>query len=481
MKKRIQIKALLLSAGITASLITPLPAFAVEDIPDESAADSAFTDDAVYSDSADSDSYTNADTDIYTDTYTDSYSDSYTESGSDAETTSGGDEAPEEETSSPDNTQISASWPQGPELSSESALLLEDETGTILFSKNPSMSVQTGSPVKIMTALVALENSSLTDSVTVTATGASGVSDSSANISLSEGEVLTMEDCLHGILLASANDAALQVAEQVSGSVDAFVEQMNQKAAALGCTNTTFTNPTGLPDENQVTTAHDLALITKAALDNENFRKISSAAEYTIPATDYHEARTLTNNFSLLQPEGESYYDGCIGGKEGYTQESLSTLACGAARQDTTLIAIVLKGEDTVTDSEAAALLDFGFDSFQKVKKEEGPQVLEGGTAVIPSSASVDDIQVVSSEKSDGTHQEYYFENTLVGTGLIQAVIQTESQTGNTIIESDGLANRQAAEDLTINKSMTPYYIIGGVTGLLFLLLLIWLVKIIKS
>lgn len=128
-----------------------------------------------------------------------------------------------------------------------------------------------GSTVKIMTTLLALENSQLTDQVTMTATGVSGVTDGGANISANLDEVFTMEQCLYAIMLVSANDIALQVAEHLAGSVEGFVQMMNQRAAELGCTNTVFTNPTGLSDENQHTIAHDMALIMQAAMENRNF------------------------------------------------------------------------------------------------------------------------------------------------------------------------------------------------------------------
>ena len=121
----------------------------------------------------------------------------------------------------------------------------------------------------------------------MTATGVSGVTDGGASISAQLDEVFTVEQCLYAIMLASANDVALQIAEQIGGSVDGFVQMMNNRAVELGCTNTVFTNPTGLPDENQHTTAHDMALITKAAIDNESFRAIAETTSYTIPAPMY--------------------------------------------------------------------------------------------------------------------------------------------------------------------------------------------------
>ena len=149
-----------------------------------------------------------------------------------------------------------AGWPQATDISSTAAVVMETSTNTVLYSKNADQALYPASAVKIMTCLLALENSSLDDQVTMTATGVSGVTDGGVNISAQLDEVFTMEQCLYAIMVASANDIALQVAEHISGSVDAFVAAMNARAQELGCTNTVFTNPTGLPDENQHITAH---------------------------------------------------------------------------------------------------------------------------------------------------------------------------------------------------------------------------------
>ena len=125
-----------------------------------------------------------------------------------------------------------------------------------------------------------------------------------------------------------------RVAEHIGGSVDGFVQKMNDRAAQLGCTNTVFTNPTGLPDENQHTTARDMALIMKAAIDNDTFRTIAGTTSYTIPATNVSGGeRVLTNNFSMLNSANAAYYPNCLGGREGYTEASGSTLVCGAEKK----------------------------------------------------------------------------------------------------------------------------------------------------
>ena len=205
-------------------------------------------------------------------------------------------------------------WPQGADITSTAAVVMEESTNTIVYAKNMDQQLFPGSTVKIMTTLLALENSQLTDQVTMTATGVSGVTDGGANISANLDEVFTMEQCLYAIMLVSANDIALQVAEHLGGSVEGFVQMMNQRAAELGCTNTVFTNPTGLSDENQHTTAHDMALIMQAAMENETFRTIAGALSYTISPTNISGGeRVLTNNFSMMSAANAAYYQNCLG------------------------------------------------------------------------------------------------------------------------------------------------------------------------
>ena len=145
-----------------------------------------------------------------------------------------------QETASPITTKSIPGWPQAGDISSTAAVVMEDSTNTILYAKNMDQPLYPGSAVKIMTTLLTLENSELTDTVTMTATGVSGVTDGGASISSQLDEAFTMEQCLYAIMLASANDIALQVAEHVGGSVDAFVQMMNTRAQELGCSNTVF-------------------------------------------------------------------------------------------------------------------------------------------------------------------------------------------------------------------------------------------------
>ena len=372
-----------------------------------------------------------------------------------------------------------AGWPQGPDITSTAAVIMEDSTNTTLYAKNMDQVLYPGATVKVMTTLLALENTQLSDQVTMTATGVSGVTDGGANISAQIDEIFTVEQCLYAIMLASANDVALQLAEHIGGSVDGFVQMMNSRAAELGCTNTVFTNPTGLPDENQHTTAHDMALIMKAAADNESFQTIASTASYTIPATNVSGGdRVLTNNFSMLTNNNAAYYQYCTGGREGYTEASGSTLVCSAQKNGITLIAVVLQGTSGTTATEAASLLNYGFDNFNMLSLGDNDfNMLSGGDVYVPVGTTADALTTQDGEVQDGQYsRQFLFGGTVVGTAVMAA-----TQDEDTSLVDTSVQNMDAARNYTENRNNLPYFIIGGVGILLLLLILLRIIKIAKS
>ena len=353
-------------------------------------------------------------------------------------------------------------WPQASDISSTAAIVMETSTNTVLYSKNADQALYPASAVKVMTCLLALENSSLDDQVTMTATGVSGVTDGGANISAQLDEVFTMEQCLYAIMIASANDIALQVAEHISGSVDAFVQAMNTRAQELGCTDTVFTNPTGLPDENQHTTARDMALIMETAMENDTFRTIAATTSYTIPATNVSGGdRVLTNNFTMINNTSDGYYDACIGGKEGYTEASGSTLVCEASKNNMKLVCVVLHGASGATDNEAITLLNYGFDNFS------------------PLTIADNDFNRLTTEdtSSDGQiMRQYYFSKTPVGTAVLE---DTQQETDDAAIT--GQKNMEAAKAFSASHTDVPYYIIGAIGAAFLLFFLFLMIRVIKS
>ncbi|RHG55503.1 D-alanyl-D-alanine carboxypeptidase [Ruminococcus sp. AM22-13] len=369
-------------------------------------------------------------------------------------------------------------WPQASDISSTAAIVMETSTNTVLYSKNADQALYPASAVKVMTCLVALENSSLDDQVTMTAAGVSGVTDGGANISSQLDEVFTMEQCLYAIMVASANDIALQVAEHVGGSVDAFVQTMNTRAQELGCTNTVFTNPTGLPDENQHITAHDMALIMEAAMANETFRTIAATTSYTLPATNVSGGeRVLTNSFTMINNASDGYYEPCIGGKEGYTEASGSTLVCEAAKNNMKLVCVVLNGASGVTDDEAVALLNYGFDNFSPLTIADTDfNRLSGGTVIAPNGATEDNLTTEDTSSDGQITRQYYFGGTPVGTAILE---DTEQQSNDAAVT--GQKNMEAAQNYSASHTTTPYYIIGAIGAAFLLFFLFLLVKVIRS
>ncbi len=271
----------------------------------------------------------------------------------------------------PIETNSIENWPTGPVVDAQSAIVMEASTGTILYEKNVNEPLYPASITKIMTILLALENSNLDEIVTFSHNSVFDIEAGSSIIGgVDEGDQMTMEQCLYGIMLCSGNEASYAVAEHVGGTLDNFVQMMNDKAKELGCLNTHFSNPHGLPVEDHVVSAYDMALISKAALAIDEFRTITGTVRYTFPPTKTGEERIRVNHHKML-PGGEYEYDGCIGGKTGYTTVAGQTLVTFAERNGITLICVVLKEVSPSQFTDTRALLDYGFDNFKLLNVSE--------------------------------------------------------------------------------------------------------------
>ncbi len=256
-------------------------------------------------------------------------------------------------------------WPQGPEIAEETGILMEATTGQVLFDKEMDEIRYPASTTKIMTALLILENvKDLSQTVTFTDVITPDLAPGNSTINAQVGEQLTVEECLYGIMLASANEVCTQMAVYVAGSVENFVSMMNKRAAELGCENTHFVNANGLPDPNHYTTAHDLARILAAAIQNEDFCRISGSASYTIPPTNMTPySRNLENSNALIK-EGEYHYEGVIAGKTGHTEAAKNTLVTAASRDGMTLVCVVLRSDGENRFIDTVSLFDYGFNNF---------------------------------------------------------------------------------------------------------------------
>ncbi len=236
-------------------------------------------------------------------------------------------------------------------ISAQYACLIDAQSGQILYEKNAHETHSMASTTKIMTALLALENSQPDEIVTISA-GAAKTEGSS--IYLKAGETLPMSDLLYGLMLESGNDAAVAIAEHIAGNIETFAQMMTERAHQIGAANTFFQNPNGLDAEGHHTTAYELALITRHALLNDNFAEIVATKRKTTDGTSGSTVRTFYNHNKML-----SRYLGCVGVKTGYTKKTGRCLVTAAMREHTQLICVTLNAPDDWNDH--SLMLDYGF------------------------------------------------------------------------------------------------------------------------
>lgn len=256
-------------------------------------------------------------------------------------------------------------WPEGPKVMAETAIVMDMDTGEVLYAKGIDEKRAPASTTKIMTAMLAIEKVPFETQITFT-DEVNNIEAGSTHIGIKPGETLTMKDCAYAILLASANEVSSGVAEYIGTTVPSFVDMMNQRAKELGCTNTHFVNANGLYDENHYTTARDLAIIAKAAFQNETFREVIKTPYYIVPKTNITDEERWLNNHHKMVLQGSEHYEGCLGGKTGYTEKAGNTLVTYAERDGRKLVCALLAdvGINAQYD-DTRALLDYGFDNFQ--------------------------------------------------------------------------------------------------------------------
>ena len=259
-------------------------------------------------------------------------------------------------------------WPEGQAIQASAGVVMDVDTGVFLYSKNCDRQLYPASITKIMTALLTLENADL-DAVMTCSTIVYELDENASNVGLSEGEQMTIRDALYTLMLESANDTANALAEYVGGSMEGFAQMMNDRAAALGCTGTHFSNPSGLSADDHYTTAHDYALIAAEAYRNEGFRTLCSTVNYDVPPTNtYEETRYLQNHHRMLISDSDFYTSWCTGGKTGFTEKAWNTLVTYAERDGRRLVCVLLHGNGADQNYlETIDLLNYGFDNFRNI------------------------------------------------------------------------------------------------------------------
>lgn len=377
-------------------------------------------------------------------------------------------------------------WPQGPDTYGEVAVLMDADTGAILYNKGMHELRYPASITKIMTCMLALEHCTMDELVTFTETCLADQVAGSGNAKMKVGEVLTMKQCLLITMVRSANDVATQVAEHVGGTVPAFIEMMNQKAKDLGCLNTNFVNASGMPDDNHYSTAYDMALIFREAIKNETFREIIATQNVIIEPTNMTaERRTYSTHHPLVALSAPEYYEGCIGGKTGVTNAAKNTLVTGAVRNGRTLIAVAMRAEMGQVCYDHTMMFNYGFDNFTNID-------VPGGKVTVPN--GVDITQLNMGETVEGniiTRNYFYNTDYFVGSAreeLIEEVtpeptpetVEEEEQLQQQVKQEEQIKQQEEKQQAEEQYKVTYRYIIYilcGLVGLSFLCAIIASVK----
>jgi len=377
--------------------------------------------------------------------------------------------------------------PAEPVTTGTAALVMDAENGQVLYGKEAEKQMYPASTTKIMTALVALEKSSLDEMVEVSQQ-ASSVDGS--RVGLQPGEKLPMEHLLYMLMLTSANDSAEAIAEHIGGSVDGFAKMMNQRARELGARNTNFTNPHGLPDPQHYTTARDLALIGREAMQNENFRRITGTVNIKLDRKKYMSPEVLQSVEKLEQIHGPlqedfythnrlltgSYYGykGANGIKTGYTVDAGQCIVASARRDGREMIAVLLNSQGSNLWSDAGVMLDYGFQAFAPVELMTPRQMItdtpvkNGAEKAVLETAGYFYYNFPIDEKPEITRRfELADEN-------IEAPLEAGQQLGELVLEAQGreLGRVPLVTVSAVQRSTTSYpwvWVVGGITILSFL------------
>ncbi|MCM1189973.1 MAG: D-alanyl-D-alanine carboxypeptidase [bacterium] len=393
-------------------------------------------------------------------------------------------------------------WPVGPVVSADSAILMEMDTGTILYAKNIHKKEYPASTTKILTTLIAAETCSLDETVTFSHDAVFDNPPGSSGIAMDVGQTLTMEQCLNAILIRSANEVAFAVAEHISGTTDwsVFADTMNRRAEEMGCLNSHFVNPNGLPDDDHYTTAYDLAMIGRGFFANEMLCKITLTRRLEIPASDTIPVTKLENNNMLIIPGGTYAYPYLVGCKTGYTNAARSCLVSCAEKDGMKLICVVMRDEAPLQYEDTISLFDYGFNNFSKTNVSQtetkynidSADMFYGGTDIIgssrplltlnrddyiilPRTASIDDIDSTVSYESDPQDWVAVIRYTYHGAdiGSVRVIFDDGDKSSTPFASTE--PDAQTSENRIIYIDLVK--ILGGAAIIAVLLLLFFLLR----
>lgn len=363
-----------------------------------------------------------------------------------------------------------------PSITSGAAVLMDNRTNKILYSKEENKKMYPASTTKIVTAILVLENGNLDDVVTASYNAIMTIPDGYSIANIQIGEELTVEQLLELLLVQSANDAANVLAEYIGGSVDSFVSMMNTKVNELGLTGTHFSNPYGLHEEDHYTTAYDLAMIMQYCLKNDDFRKIAGLASCAIPATNKSGTRTYTSTNELIIPGNANYYRYLTTGKTGFTTPAKECLVSSAYRDDLELICVILGSNSRFSD--ARLIYEYGYTNYSI---ENIVQEGEVATSITVSNATKDteklDLLVAETIPALVNNQEYENQTSLdpkfVLNENISAPIEEGEVLGTVTYQINGVnyTTNLLASHLVEESKFWIYASYGGILLIVLILL----------
>lgn len=377
-------------------------------------------------------------------------------------------------------------WPKGPKTYGEAGIIMDADTGAILYAKNIDGLAYPASITKILATLVALENGKMDDTVTVAPESLEGLEGGYAHIGLKKGEEISFEDALHAVLLASANEAAHALGSSVGENYEWFIQRMNDRAKELGATSSNFVNTNGIHDDEHYTTARDMALITQELYNKyPEFQKICQTLQYTIASTNKTEQTRTFQQRHMMFYEGSQYYDPrVVAGKTGYTYPAKNTLVTCTDNENMRLIVVVLKTHGKNVYKDTKKLIEYGYENFEKIdvsQYETSEDIIgySGNTqVVVPKGVAFNELEMelITAEGSESAQAIYTYNGQLVGKVeanlKIQQVEDTEEKEPEKIVEK-GLS--------IIKKVALVFIIVAVLIALLLIVLLIYRQKKIRE
>ena len=408
-------------------------------------------------------------------------------------------------------------WPTNVNVLSEGAILMDSDSGAVLYGKNIHEHYFPASITKILTALVVVENCNLDDMVTFSKNAVYNVEAGSSSAGLDVGDTLTVRDCLYAMLLQSANEAANALAEHAGGSIEGFSDMMNAKATSLGCTDSHFANPSGLNNPEHYTSAYDYALISRAAFQNPTVTEIASATYYNLPPTSrVPTGQTLYNHHGMLRKNSGNYYQNAICGKTGYTTLAGNTLVTYGRNDQIGLITVVLNGNKThYTDTQE--LMNFGFNNFKNIKlnssgittnfssnlslipnfNEYTIEPDDNASITLPNDADINDVSSTMDFEADPNQPknalcrvDYSYNDYPIGSVYIVAtknvnyvpdeekVVQNEAESDEQVTRAEEKKPLQSFTNIMFSISKRNIIIASSIGGFVLLLIIIILIRL---